>query len=121
LLQHLDRRQRHVPQDGHVREEVERLEDDPDLTAYGVPVDALDSDLRAMDPDPSRLDLLQKVDAAQQRRFARSARADQADNLVLVQGQVDPFQDLESVERLVDAFEPDSFAHANPPAIRRLR
>src|SRR4029453_4783557 len=51
----------------------------------------------------------------------RPAGADQTHDLVLVHREVDPLQDLESVERLVDGFEPDRLAHIHPPAIRPLR
>ncbi len=88
-LEHLARRERHVVEHGHVREQVERLEDDPDPPPDPVDVDAVGRDLLAFDDDPSGVDRLEQVDAAQQRRLARPRRADQADDLVLGDDEVD--------------------------------
>ena len=52
-----------------------------------------------------RVDRLEQVDAAQERRLARAGRADQADDLVLGEREVDPAQHLELAERLVQALE----------------
>ena len=87
--QHLSRRERHVAQHGHVREQVERLEDDPDAPPDPVDVDAPGGDLLALHDDPPRIDRLEQVDAAQERGLPRPGRADQADDLVLGDGQVD--------------------------------
>ena len=104
-LEDLARRQRHVVEDRHVREQVERLEDDPDPPADAVDVDASGGDLLALDDDPSGVDRLEEVDAAQQRRLAAPRRADQADDLVLGDLEVDAAQDLEVPERLVQALD----------------
>ena len=72
-----------LSQHGHVREEVERLEDDPDAAPHAVHVDAARGDLLAVDHDPPGVDGLEQVDAAQERRLAGAGRADQADDLVL--------------------------------------
>src|SRR5262249_38108356 len=63
----------------------------------------------------------EEIDAAQQRRLARPARTDQADHLMLLHLEVDPFEHLEAVERLAHALEPDRLGHTVPPAIRRRR
>ena len=97
-----------------VREEVVRLEHDPDLAADAVDVDAARGDLLAVDDDPAGVDPLEQVDAAEQRRLARARRADQAHDLVLRDREVDPAQDLVPAERLADAFE--RARQARPPA-----
>ena len=89
----------------HVREEVEGLEDDPDPAAHAVDVDAAGGDLLAADDDPARVDRLEQVDAAQERRLARAGGADQADDLVLGEREVDAAEHLELAERLVDALD----------------
>src|SRR5262245_39010504 len=116
--------ERDVPENRHVREEVERLEDDPDPTAQLVDVDAGRGHLLASDDDPAGIDRLEQVDAAQERRLPRPRCADEADDLVLGEAEVDPAQDLELAERLVDVLEDEGGAvarHRMPPASRRLR
>ena len=56
--QHLARRERHVVEHRHVREQVERLEHDPDPAPDPVDVDALGGDLLALDEDPPGVDRL---------------------------------------------------------------
>ena len=113
-------------------EEVVRLEDDPDPAADRVDVDVPRRDLRSADEDPARLDRLEEVDAAQKRRLARAGRPDQADDLVLVDLEVDPAQHLELAEGLVHAFDAEceggssavacrDGAHASLPACCRFR
>ena len=51
--------------------------------------------------------VLEQVDAAKERRLARARGADQADDLVQVDRQVDSVQDLEIAEALRDALERD--------------
>ena len=104
----LARRERHVLEHRHVREQVVRLEDDPDLLAQPVDVDLRPGDRLAVDDDRAGVDLLEEVDAAQQRRLPGARRADQADDLVLADVEIDPVQDLEIVEAL-----------ASRPAARR--
>ena len=72
-----------------MREQVERLEHDPDPAPDPVDVDALGRDLVALDDDPAGVDRLEEVDAAQERRLAAPRRADQADDLVLGDLEVD--------------------------------
>ena len=64
-------------------------------------------DLVALDDDPAGVDRLEQVDAAQERRLAAPRRPDQADDLVLGELEVDPAQDLEVAERLVEALDPE--------------
>ena len=112
-LQDAARRQGDVVQHGHVREEVERLEDDPDPATDPVDVDALGRDLLAADDDPAGIDGLEQVDAAQERGLARPRRPDQADDLVLGDGQVDAAQDLERAERLVQPLDPERLGRSS--------
>ena len=60
-------RERDVVEDGHVREEIERLEDDPDPAAQLVHVDSACRDVLTTHGDASRVDRLEQVDAAQER------------------------------------------------------
>ena len=104
-LQRLDRRERDVAQDGHVREEVERLEHDADAAADRVHVDArpvISTPCTAIRPG---VDRLQQVHASEQRGLPRARGADEAYDLVLIDGEIDPAQDLVAVEGLVDALE----------------
>ena len=108
-----------------MREEVEGLEDDPDPATHAVDVDAARGDLLAADDDAARVDRLEQVDAAQERRLARARGADEAYDLVLGEAQVDAAEDLELVEGLVQALDLESTtvlgAHASLPACwRRL-
>ena len=109
-----------------MREEVERLKDDPDLAPDAVYVYATRCDLLAEDGDTTALDRLEQVDAAKERRLPRARGADQADDLVLGELEVDPAQHFVSPEPLVDVFErkcPAVFTHAVLPAscLRRSR
>ena len=87
---HDPRRQRDVGQRGHVREQVERLEHH----AHRLPRAASASiarvaDVAAVEQDLAVVDVLEQVDAPQQRRLARPGRADQHDDLVLGDVEVD--------------------------------
>jgi hypothetical protein len=59
--------------------EVERLEDDPDLAAERVRVDAAVRDDPAVDGDRALVDALEQVHAAEQRRLPRAGRAEVCD------------------------------------------
>ena len=96
----LARREHDVLEHRHVREEVVRLEDDPDLLPQRVHVDLRAGERLAVDDDRPLVDPLEEVDAAQQRRLARARRADQADDLVHVDVEVDPVEHLEVAEAL---------------------
>ncbi len=82
------------------------------------------SDLLAVHDDPSAVDRLEQVHATQERRLPGARRADEADDLVLGQREVDPAQHLELPEGLVDALEDECGrlrAHGIPPASWRRR
>ncbi len=78
-------------------------------------------DLFAFDDDPALVDRLQEVHAAQQRRLPGAGRADQAHDLVLGDGEIDPAQDLERPEGLVETVDDERLAHQTPVACRRRR
>ena len=116
-------RERDVVEHGHVRKEVERLEHDAHALTHVVVVDARVADVDAVEDDLTVVDLLELVDAAQQRRLARSARADEHGDGVLGHDEVDIAQHNLGAERLKDAaqFEDRSarrwrHAHATPCA-----
>jgi hypothetical protein len=92
--------ERHVPQDRHVREQVEGLEHDADPPPDPIHVDARRRDLLPVDEDPARVDRLQEVDAPQERGLPRARRPDQADHLVLADLEVDAPEHLERAEGL---------------------
>ena len=84
-----------------MREEVEALEDDPDLSAQRVDVDAATADPIATKVDLTTVDGLQLVDAPQHGRLAAARRPDQADDLVQFDIEVDAAQDRVGAEGLV--------------------
>ena len=107
----VDRRLDDVLKGGHVPEEVERLEDHPDLRAVAAdlavgelvePVtDLAVADEAPVDPEAAGVDLLEVVDAAQERRLARPGRAEDAHHLTRLYLERDPVQYLEPAESLV--------------------
>jgi hypothetical protein len=70
-------------------EEVEGLEDHAQPPTHGHRVDGRIGDHLAVEEDVTVVDVLQQVDAAQQRRLARTRCADERDRLVLGDQQVD--------------------------------
>ena len=72
-----------VLEHGQVREQVVGLEDEPEPAADRDRVDRGVGDHLAVEEDVAVVDLLEQVDAAQQRRLARARGADQRDRLVL--------------------------------------
>jgi hypothetical protein len=103
--EHLAGREGDVGEDGHVREKVEALEHDADVLAQPVQVDPASRRLLAVDPDGAPVDLFECVDAAKKRRLAAAGGADQADDVVLVDVQVDAAQHLVLPEALVHAVD----------------
>ena len=88
---HAHRRQRHVPERAHVREQVELLEHHADLGAHArqAPVVAHRD---AVDLDAAAIIGFQQVHAAHQRRLAGPGRADEGDDLATGHVQVDAVQ-----------------------------
>jgi hypothetical protein len=112
----LDRAQRDVLQDGPVGEQVEALEDHPDVRAQARERPALRRKRFAVQRDRPRVDRLQPVDRAAERRLPRSGRADHHDDLAPVHGQVDVLEDVQVPEVLVDPFEDDERPRAGARA-----
>src|SRR5262249_26542959 len=119
----LARSEHHVLEHGHVRKEVEGLEDDPDAAADIIYVHAGRSDLTAAHEDPTRIDRFDQVDAAKKRRLSRTAGADETNHLVFGDREVDATEHLVVSERLVQAFDPKRGlrAHRTPSASWRRR
>ena len=101
-----------VVERGHVREQVEALEDHADPGALGrdralaqplAPAagEAI-ADRLAVDHDLALVVLLEQVDAAQQRGLARAAGADDRHDFALADLEVDALEDLGRAEALVD-------------------
>ena len=89
-----------VFQDGHVVEQIERLEDHTDVGAVFRGVDALSSDVFAVVENVAACWCFQQIHAAQQRRFARAGRADDGDHVALFDIEVNVAQDLVRTEGL---------------------
>jgi hypothetical protein len=110
----MPRREHDVLEHAQMREQVERLEDHPEPPAVGDRVAAGLGDHLAVEQHVAVVDLLEPVDAAQQRRLARAGRADQRDRLVLLDGEVDPAQHLAVPVGLGDPAQLEH-AHAGAP------
>jgi hypothetical protein len=109
-----------------VREQVEALEDHPDLraladdVALGQLVELLAllavADELAVDAEAAGVDLLEVVDAAQERRLALARRSQEAHHLGGADLERDALEDLEPPEALVDALGLDHrLVHAEAP------
>ena len=105
-----------------MREQVVGLEDDADPLAHRVGVDVAGGDLDVVDEHRPRVDVLEPVDAAQQRRLARPGRTDQADHVSAVDLEAHAAQHRVRAERLVQPTDPQQrLGHAAPPASCRRR
>src|SRR6266446_6065363 len=120
------RRLDHVLERRHVRKEVETLEHHPDLGALlgDVGLGVLDepavllsvADEMAVDLDPAGIDLLEVVDATEERRLARPGRSDDADGLSRNDVEGDSLQHLQPTESLAHVFGAhDRAGHARLP------
>ena len=89
-------------QHGHVREQVELLEDHADPGAQLVDVGVGVGDLLALDEDLAAGGDLEQVDAAQQRGLAGARRADDAHDLPVADVEVDALEHLVVAEVLVE-------------------
>ena len=81
-----------VLQHRQMREQVVGLKDHPEPAAHADRRDRRVGDHRAVEEHVAVVDLLQQVDAAQQRRLARAGRADQRHRLMLLDREVDAAQ-----------------------------
>ena len=131
-LLHVHRRLHHVLERRHVPEEVEALEHHPDLRALAAdllvvqlvePVARLPvADEAPVHPEPAGVDLLQVVDAAEERRLPRARRPEDADDRPGWHLERDPLQHLEPAEALVHALGlHHRLSHQVPRCEKRLR
>ncbi len=104
LAQLLDagQRQRSVFQDGQMREQVIALEDNANVAAKCTLVE-----VRRMNLVPANLDLaalngLQRIDASQSRRLARTGLSDDGNHLAGFDREGDTVQDLQRAKALAD-------------------
>ncbi|MPN20413.1 hypothetical protein SDC9_167792 [bioreactor metagenome] len=88
-------------------EQVERLEDHPDLGAQLGQLLALRREPASVDGDRARIDRLQPVDRPDQCRLARAGRAQDHHHLALRHRQVDVAQHVQVTEVLVDVLQDD--------------
>jgi hypothetical protein len=99
----LDRPERDVLDHGAVREQVELLEDHPDLRPQrGYPL-AGTGHRAPVEQDLALVDLLERVDAAEHRRLARAGGPGDHDRLAALHGEVDAVEDDVVTERLAYA------------------
>ncbi|MCY1432181.1 hypothetical protein D9M71_481710 [compost metagenome] len=113
-------RQAEVFQHGHVREQVEVLEDHADFAAIGVDVGLRVGQVDAVDAHRTGVELLQAVQAAQEGRLAGAGRADHHQHLALghIGGDVvDGTHHLTAgIENLHQVADFNHFARASVPA-----
>ena len=106
---------------GHVREEFKTLEHHADLAADLARLASFDADLCDRQPvDAAAVDRLQAVDATKQRRLARTAWPDDADDLAFVREERHASQCLDACRIAAeDVFDIDQrrFVVGVPPAI----
>ena len=105
--QHLDRADRHVLQDAHVREQIEALEHHAELGAHGGELAALLRQRDALDEHLAGVDGLEAVDRAAHRGLAGTGRPDDDEDLAAGDGKVDVAQDMQVTEMLVNMAELD--------------
>ena len=84
-----------------MREQVELLEDHPDLEPQRLQMRLVGLQLGPGHGDPALVDHLQAVDAAQQRALAGAALADDGDDLARLDLDVDALEDLVVAEALL--------------------
>src|SRR5918994_4971166 len=88
--------------DRHVRIQVELLEDHADLAAQLVEARSSPGELHAIHNELAGGDLLEAVDAPEQRALPRPRRPDDDHDLALVNDEIYVLEDLEVPEELVD-------------------
>jgi hypothetical protein len=101
-----------------VREEVERLEDHPNVAPQPRQIASGSVHALSIEPDRARVDFLEPVDAPQHRRLPRPRRASHDDRLTVLDPQVDIREDHVLTERLPHAgelYERAVFLHAHDP------
>src|SRR5262249_39175218 len=111
---HLYRCEGDVVDDGHVREEVEVVEDHPELTAHFAELSCtqLAMQLFAIDGDGPARRRLQIIDAADECALAGATWADDGDAFATLHGEIDVPQDVPLAEILV---QPAHVDHCRGP------
>src|SRR5690606_29611072 len=99
---HFHRREHDVLQHREMREKVELLEHHADLAANGGDVAYVVAQFDTIDDDLAFLMFLKPVDAANERRLARTGWADDNDHLTRIDIDRDIAQDVKFAEPLVD-------------------
>ena len=107
------RREHDVLPHRQMREQVVALEDDADILAQFAQLRRVLRHRVAGDLDLAGMEALEPVDAAQQRRLARTRAADDRDDLSGIDAERDAFQHLQRTEALVDAFNENGW-HSSP-------
>jgi len=113
-------RQAQVFQHSHVREQVEVLEHHADFAAVGIDVGLGVGQLQAIDGHMALVEMLQAVEAAQERRFARPRRAEHDHHFALgdLSGDVihSPYHLATGVEDFQQITDFNHFAQASARA-----
>ena len=120
------RRKSHVPQHGHVREQVELLEHHAHLLAVNVYVYLGVGDVRALKQHLSAGGPVEQVEAAQERRFPGTGRSDHDHDLPFADLRVDAVEraDVAEIHLQVFRFNQNVSGHcyaASFPAWKRGR
>ena len=107
MIAHPDRRQRAVLQHGQVRKQIEALEHHADFAPDVVDAPQIRPEFDAVDDDLAFLEFLERIDTADQRRFARTRRPADHDALAFADIEVDIAQYMKIAEPLVEAGDAD--------------
>ncbi len=107
-------RQSHVFEGRQMREGIPLLEHHADFPAQLVHVRFLGVNVRPVDEDLTALDRLERVDAIEQRRFARSTGSENADHFAFFDGQADPLQDMQGPKGFMDVIDFNHLATCVP-------
>ena len=106
-LLELHRGQHDVLGDGHVREQVEVLEDHSHLLTHLVDVGVLGGEVLSLDLDGAARHLLKQVEAAQEGRLSGPGGADDGQHLTLGDGGGDALEHLQLPEGLAQVDDLD--------------
>ncbi len=108
-------RERHVVQDGQVRKKIELLKHHPDALPNRRHVRTLARDLLALEEDPTGVERLEQIHAAEQGALTATARSNDDEHLADGNIEVDPVEDEIVAEALPNSLE------ANNPTGRPQR
>ncbi|MET4831451.1 hypothetical protein ABIF44_000858 [Bradyrhizobium japonicum] len=100
---HPDRRERAIVQHCQMREQIKALEHHADFATHRVDVLEVGPELDAVDDNLALLKLLQRIDAADQRRLAGARGAADHDALALADLEVDVAQHVKLAVPFVEA------------------